>query len=62
MAVGVEHVNKPVPRTRHIGILLRILLRIGHKEIAIDVLDAKRREARRDLRIREASVGRRGGE
>jgi hypothetical protein len=62
MAVCVEHVDKAVARTRHVVMLLRILLRISHEELAIDVLDAKRREAGRDIRIREASVGRRGYE
>ena len=62
MAVGVEHVDEAVAGTRHVVMLLRILLRVGDEEIAIDVLDAKRRVARRNVRIREATVGRRGRE
>jgi len=50
MAIGVERIDKAVAPARHVVMLLRVLYGIGHKEVAIDVLDAERREARRDAR------------
>src|ERR1700719_4635293 len=57
MAVGIEHVNKAVAGTGRIVMLCRILQRIGHKEIAVDVLDAERGVAGRDFGIFEAAIG-----
>ena len=62
MAVGVEDIDKAVALTGDIGIPCRVLLGVGHKEIAIDILDAEWGKAVRDFRIRKASVGRRGCE
>ena len=58
MTVGVEHIDKAVARTGHIVVLLGVLLCICDEEIAVDVLDAERRETGRDVRIGEAPVGR----
>src|SRR6202035_2745067 len=56
MAVGVEDIDKAVTRTGYIVMLFCILLGIADEEIAIDVLDAERREAGRNVRIRESVV------
>ena len=53
MAVCIEHVDKTVAGTGHIVMLFRILLRIAHEEVAIDVLDAEWRVAGRNLWIGE---------
>ena len=60
MAVGVEDIDKAVALTGDIDIFRRVLLGIGHKQIAVDALDAEWSKAVRDIRIRKASVGRRG--
>src|SRR6266849_1510431 len=62
VAVGVEHIDEAAARAGDVVVLLRVLLGIGHEEIAVEVLDAERREARGDHRIGEAAVGRGAGE
>jgi hypothetical protein len=62
MAIGIEDIDKAVALTGNIGIPCRVLLGVGHKQIAIDILDAEWGKAVRDFRIRKASVGRRGCE
>src|SRR5438067_9332248 len=57
MPVGVEYVDKAVAGTCHIVMLCGILQRIGHKEIAVDVLDAERGVAGRDVGIFEPAIG-----
>src|SRR4029077_11846420 len=62
MAVGVEDIDKAVALTGDIDIFCRVLLGVGHKQIAVDILDAEWGKAGRDVRIREAAVGCRGCE
>jgi hypothetical protein len=62
MAVGVKGIDKAVALTGDIGILYRVLLGVGHKQLAIDILDAEWGKVAWDLRIRKASVGRLGCE
>src|SRR5437868_1068845 len=57
MAVGVEDVDKAIAGTRHVVMLCRVLLRIGDKQTAVDVLDAKRCVVGGDIRILETTVG-----
>jgi len=45
VAVGVEDIDKAVPRPTHVIALVGTLQRIGHKQVTIDILDSKRREA-----------------
>src|SRR6516162_2753198 len=45
VAVRIEHLDFAETRARNVVMLLRILQRIGDKEIAADILNAKRREA-----------------
>src|ERR1700720_2884534 len=56
MPVSIEHIDKAVAGTGHIVMLCRILQCIGHKEIAVDVLDAERGVAGRDFGIFEAAL------
>src|ERR1700726_2774829 len=49
MAVGIEDIDKAVALTGDIDILCRVLLGVGHKQIAIDILDAERGKAGRDV-------------
>src|SRR5262252_5351680 len=56
MPVGVEYIDKTVARSGDIGLLCRVLLRIGHEEIAVDILDAERREPGRDSGSRKAAT------
>src|SRR5215472_13015774 len=56
MPVGVEYIDKAVAPTGDIGLLSRVLLRIGYEEIAVDVFDAERREPGRDSGIRKAAA------
>ena len=42
MAVGVEHVNKTEAAAGNIVVLLRVLLRVGYEQVAVNVLDTKR--------------------
>jgi len=57
MTVSVEHVNEAMTGTGLIVMLLCILLRIGYEEIAINILNAKRRIARRNLWVLEPRYG-----
>src|SRR6266851_1504363 len=56
MTVGVENVDKAIARARHVVVFFLILFCIGYKEIAINVLDAERRETGRNVRIGEVAV------
>src|SRR5262245_57674986 len=62
MTIGVENVDKTVAWTWHVILFCRILLGVGHEEIAIYILDPERGIASRKVRIGEPPVGGRGRE
>src|SRR5579862_6106897 len=62
MAVSIEHVDKAVALARYVVVLLRVLHRVRHEEIAIDIRYAEGRVACRDPGVLEITVGRRGRE
>jgi hypothetical protein len=62
VAVCIEYIDESVTVACNIVVLLIVLLRIGDEKVAIDVRDAKRRVAGRDVRVGEAAVRRRGRE
>src|SRR5436305_14250691 len=55
MTIGVVNINKAMSRTRHVVMLLGILLCIGDIEVASDVLDTERRVPLRNSRVREGA-------
>ena len=57
MTIRVEDVDKAVARAGDVVMFLRVLLGIGHEQVAIDVLYAEWRVAGRDRRILEAPAG-----
>src|SRR6516165_12603426 len=57
MAFGVEDIDKAAALAGVVVVLCRVLLGVGHEQIAIDVLDAERSIAERDIRIGKVSVG-----
>src|ERR1700731_2586227 len=57
MAIGIEHVDKAVAGTCYIVMLLRVLLGVGDKQIAVEVFDTEWGEASRDTRIDKAPAG-----
>src|ERR1700746_862099 len=56
MTLRVEHVNEAMAGSGHVIVLLRILFRISHKQVAIDVRNVKWRIASRYLWIGEIAV------
>jgi hypothetical protein len=56
MSVGVEDIDEAKMRARDIVMLGRILLGIGDKEVAVDIVDAVRRIARGQVGIGELAV------
>src|SRR5258705_1680259 len=56
MTVGVKHIDKPIARTGNVIVFCRILLRIGDKKIAVDVLDAEWRIASWNFWVGKVSV------
>jgi hypothetical protein len=57
MAIGVKHVDKPVALASQVVVLCRVLLGVGHEQVAVDVLDPERRIAGWDIGIGKVSVG-----
>src|ERR1700733_8982620 len=62
VAISIEHVDKPVSLAWHVVVLLRVLHRVRHEEIAIDIRYAERGVACRDPGVLEITVGRCGCE
>ncbi len=62
VALGVEEVDEADACARGYEALRGVLFGVGHREIALDIVDAEGREARGDLRIgeraRQLGVGR----
>src|SRR6516162_2655957 len=53
---SVKHVDKAVARPRDVVMLCCVLLRVGDEQIAVDVLNAERRKAWRNLRIGKSAI------
>src|ERR1700692_213648 len=62
MAVRIEHIDEPHSRSRDVVMPQSVLLRIGDKQIAVDIRNAERRIAGRNLGVYEAAVGGRRSE
>src|ERR1700722_12423391 len=62
MAISIEYVDKAVPLAWHVVVLLRVLHRVRHEEIAIDIRYAEGGVACRDPGVLEITVGRCGCE
>src|SRR5580692_1146042 len=62
MAISIEHVDKAVALAWHVVVLLRVLHRVRHEEIATDIRYAEGGVACRDPGVFEITVGRRGCE
>ena len=56
MAIGVKNIDKAITCACHVVMLCRVLLGVGHEEIAVDVLDAEGRKTARNIRIHEAAI------
>jgi len=57
MTIRIKHVDKTVAGAGGIVVFLRVLLCVGYKQIAIDVLDTEGRIPRRNGRVGEPAVG-----
>src|SRR5215469_3285609 len=57
MAVGVENIDKSITCAWHVVMLCRVLLGVGDKEIAVDVLDAEGCKTARNIWIHKAAIG-----
>src|SRR5262249_28873395 len=56
VSVGVEDVDEAVPRARDVVVLSAVLFGVTHEQVTVDVRDAKRGVAWRQVGIEEAAV------
>src|SRR6202790_3083429 len=62
MDVRIENIDEPHATSRDVVVPRSVLLRIGDKQIAVNIRNAKRRIAGRNLGVYEAAVGGRRSE